>query len=88
MLISPMLTEPAVTTEIHTGLRTSWLRAITMVVSIYMLLPAIETHVVLTTVIPAAATASDDIDGASGRIVDSKVRGSLAVNVDGADVVQ
>ena len=88
-----MLTEPGVTTKINSALRAPWLRAVTMIISIYMLLPAIETHVVLITVIPAATvtaattTASDDVDGASRRIVDSEVRGSLAVNVDGAGVV-
>lgn len=52
-----------------------------------MLLPAIETHVVLITIIPgadAAAAAGDDVDGASGGIVDGEIRGGLVANVDGA----
>lgn len=60
-----------------------------MIVSIYVLLPAIETHVVLTAMIPvAAAAAGDDVDGASGGIVDGEIGGCLAVNEYGAGVVE
>lgn len=64
-----------------------------MVISIYMLLPAIEGHVVLTAMIPATTTAttagaSDDVDGAAGGIVDGEIRGRLAVHEDGAGVVE
>lgn len=95
MLISPMLNKPAITAEIHSTLRAPWLRTVMMIISIYMLQPAIETHVVLITIIPAAAAAvaaaaaaaGDDVDGASRGIVDGEIRGDLAVNVDGAGVV-
>ena len=62
-----------------------------MIVRTYVLLPAIEAHVVLTTIIPAAGTGigatGDDVDGASVGIVDGEIRGGFAVNVDGAGVV-
>ena len=60
---------------------------------VYVLLPAIENHVVLIAMIPATAAAAaaaalgDDVDGTSGGIVDGEVRGGLAVNIDGAGVV-
>lgn len=63
---------------------------LTMLISPYVFLPASESHIVLTTIIPAAAAAAaagDDVDGASGGIVDGEIRGGLAVNVDGAGVV-
>lgn len=89
-----MLTEPDITAEIHPALPAPWQRTVTMIIRIYVLLPAIESHIVLTTIIPAAtaaataaAAAGDDVDGASGGIVDGEIRGSLAVNVDGAGVV-
>lgn len=92
MLISPMLTEPVITAEIHPALCAPWLRTITMIMRIYVLLPGIETHIVLITIIPAAgasaaAAAGDDVNDASGGIVDGEIRGDLAVNVDGAGVV-
>ena len=64
-----------------------------MLIRIYVLLPAIETHVVLITMIPAAAATApaatgNDVDGASGGIVDGEIRSGLSVNVDGAGVVQ
>ena len=66
-----------------------------MIVSIYVILPAIETHVVLITIILAAgagvgvgAAAGNDVDRASGGIVDGEIGGGLAVDVDGACVVQ
>lgn len=89
-----MLTEPVITAEIHSALRAAWQRTVTMIIRTYVLLPAIEAHVVLTTIIPAAgagtgatAGAGDDVDGASVGIVDGEIRGGLAVNVDGAGVV-
>ena len=88
-----MLTEPAITAEIHSALSASWLRTVTMIIGIYVLPPAIETHIVLITIISAAAAgatgaaAGDDIDGASTGIVDGEIRGGLAVNVDRAGVV-
>lgn len=83
-----MLTEPDITAEIHPALPAPWQRTVTMIIRIYVLLPAIESHIVLTTIIPAAgAGAGDDVDGASGGIVDGEIRGGLAVNVDGAGVV-
>ena len=85
-----MLTESGITAEINSALRAPWLRTVTMCIKIDMLLPAIETYVVLITIIPAAGTgvaASVDVDGASGGIVDGDFRGSLTVNVDGASVV-
>lgn len=87
-----MLTEPDITAEIHPALPAPWQRTVTMIIRIYVLLPAIESHIVLTTIIPAAAAAAtaaagDDVDGASGGIVDGEIRGGLAVNVDGAGVV-
>lgn len=92
MLISPMLTEPVITAEIHPALCAPWLRTVTMIMRIYVLLPGIETHIVLITIIPAtaasaAAAAGDDVNDASGGIVDGEIRGDLAVNVDGAGVV-
>ena len=94
MLVSPMLTEPAITAKVHPTLRAPWLRTVMMIIRIYVLLPAIETHVVLITIIPVpnaaaagASAAGDDVDGASGGIVDGEIRGGLAVNVDGAGVV-
>ena len=62
-----------------------------MVIRVDMLLPAIETHTVLIAVVPAAALAAvagDDIDGAAWGIVDGEIGGGLAVNVDGAGVVE
>ena len=62
-----------------------------MIIRPYVLLPAIETYVVLITIIPAtaaAAAAGDDVDGTARGIVDGKIRGGLAVNVDGAGVVE
>ena len=66
-----------------------------MIIRPYVLLPAIETDVVLITIIPATATAAaaaaaagDDVDGTARGIVDGKIRGGLAVNVDGAGVVE
>ena len=85
-----MLTEPAITAEIHSALRAPWHRTVPMIIRIYVLLPAIETHVVLITIIPATAApaaAGDNVDGTSGGIVDGEVWGGLAVNVDGAGVV-
>lgn len=85
-----MLTEPAVTAKVHSALRAPLHRTVPVIIRIYMLLPAIKTHVVLITIIPAptaAAAAGDDVDGASGGIVDGEIRGGLAVNVDGAGVV-
>lgn len=87
-----MLTEPDITAEIHPALPAPRQRTVTMIIRIYVLLPAIESHIVLTTIIPAAAAAAataagDDVDGASGGIVDGEIRGGLAVNVDGAGVV-
>ena len=87
-----MLTEPAITAEIHSGLRAPWYRTVPMIIRPYVLLPAIETDVVLITIIPATATAAaaaagDDVDGTARGIVDGKIRGGLAVNVDGAGVV-
>lgn len=85
-----MLTEPDITAEIHPALPAPWQRTVTMIIRIYVLLPAIESHIVLTTIIPAAAAAAaagDDVDDASGGIVDGEIRGGLAVNVDGAGVV-
>ena len=71
MLISPMLTEPAITAKVHSALRAPWLRTVLMIMRMYVLLSAIETHVVLITIIPAAAAAAaaaDDVDGASGAL--------------------
>ena len=87
-----MLTEPDITAEIHPALPAPWQRTVTMIIRIYVLLPAIESHIVLTTILPAAAVAAaaaagDDVDGASGGIVDGEIRGGLEVNVDGAGVV-
>lgn len=84
MLICPMLTEPGTTAEIHSALPAPWQRTVTMTIRIYVLLPAVERHIVLTTII---AGAGDDVDGASRGIVDGEIRGGLAVNVDGAGVV-
>ena len=64
-----------------------------MIIGTYVVSPAIEAHVVLITVISAAAAgatgaaARDDVDGASRGIVDGEIRGGLTVNVDGAGVV-
>ena len=85
-----MLTEPAITAEIHIALRAPWNRTIAMIIRAYVLLPAIERHVVLITIIPATAAGAgtgDDVDGTSGGIVDGDIRGGLAVKVDGAGVV-
>lgn len=94
MLISIMLTEPAVTAEVHIALRAPWNRTVAMIFRSYMLLPAIERHVVLITIIFATAAGAgagagtgDKVDGASGGIVDGDIRGGLAVKVDGAGVV-
>ena len=66
-----------------------------MIIRTYMLRPAIETHVVLITIIPAAddtadgaaaAAAGNDVDGASGGIVDGEMGRGLAVHVDGAGI--
>ncbi|KAG7006993.1 hypothetical protein G7Y79_00012g033290 [Physcia stellaris] len=78
-----MLTEPAIIAEIHSALRASRLGTVPMIVSSYVLLPAIEPHVVLTAMIPAAA-AGDDADGASR----GEIRGCLAVDEYGAGVVE
>lgn len=91
-----MLTEPVIAAEIHPTLRAPRLRTVTMLIRINVLMPAIETHIVLITIIPAAAAdpaataavaVGDDVDVASGGIVDGEIRGGLAVNVDGAGVV-
>ncbi len=66
-----MLTEPAITAKVHSALRAPWLRTVLMIMRMYVLLSAIETHVVLITIIPAAAAAAaaaDDVDGASGAL--------------------
>lgn len=86
-----MLTEPGITAEIHSALRAPWKRTVTMIIRIYMLLPAIETQIVVTTIITAAGAAAGgaaggDVDGASWGIVDGEIRGSLVANVDGAGV--
>lgn len=66
-----MLAEPVITAKIHPALRAPWHRTVTMIMRTYVLLPAIETHMVLVTIIPAAgAAAGDDVDGASGGIID------------------
>lgn len=59
-----------------------------MIKRFYVLLPAIEPHLMLITIMPAAAAAAgDDVDDASGGIVDGDIRVGLAVKVDGAGVV-
>ena len=85
-----MLTEPAITAEIHTALRAPWNRTVAMITIAYVLLPAIERRFVLITIIPATAAGAgigDDVDGTSGGIVDGEIGGGLAVKVDGAGVV-
>ena len=95
-----MLTKPAITAEIHSALRAPWLRTVTMIIRTYMLRPATETHFVPVTKIPAAdgagagagagataTAAGNDVDGASGGIVDGETGRGLAVHVDGAGIV-
>ena len=89
-----MLTEPTNTPKIHSALRAPRQRTIRMIIPIYMLLPAIERHVVLITIIPATAAAAggagtgDDVDGTSRGVVDGDIGGGLAIEVDGAGVVE
>ena len=97
MLVSPMLAERAIIHEIHSAHRAPWYRTVPVIQRLYVLMPAIENHVVLIAIIPATAGAAaaaaaaaalgDDIDGTAGGIVDGEVRGGLAVNIDGAGVV-
>ena len=93
MLVSEMLAEPVIIAEIHSAHRAPWYRTVPMTKRVYVLLPAIENHVVLIAMIPvtaaaaAAAALGDDVDGTSGGIVDSEIRGGLTVNIDGAGVV-
>ena len=76
VLVSPMLAERAIIDGIHSAHRASWYRTVPVTQRVYVLMPAIENHVVLIAIIPATAAAlGDDVDGISGGIVDGEVRG-------------